>query len=60
VAWGAGGGTAGIVRKISSIAEKPLGKAIYVENIEGGLSATGVMDVMKARPDGYNLASLNV
>ena len=58
VAWGAGGGTDGIVRKISNIAEKALGKAIYVENIEGGLSATGVMDVMKARPDGYNLASL--
>ncbi len=58
VAWGAGGGTDGIVRKISSIAEKALPKSIYVENIEGGLSATGVMDVMKARPDGYNLISL--
>lgn len=33
-------------------------KAIYVENVEGGLSATGVMDIMKARPDGYNLGSL--
>jgi len=58
VAWGAGGGTDGIVRKISSIAEKALTKSIYVENIEGGLSATGVMAVMKARPDGYNLISL--
>ncbi len=58
VAWGAGGGTDGIVRKISSIAEKALPKSIYVENIEGGLSATGVMDVMKSRPDGYNLISM--
>ena len=58
VAWGAGGGTDGIVRKISSVAEKALPKSIYVENVEGGLSATGVMEVMKARPDGYNLISL--
>lgn len=58
VAWGAGGGTDGIVRKISNIAEKSLPKSIYVENIEGGLSATGVMEIMKARPDGYNLGSL--
>ncbi len=58
VAWGAGGGTDGIVRKISSIAEKSLPKGIFVENIEGGLSATGVMEVVKARPDGYTLGSL--
>jgi tripartite-type tricarboxylate transporter receptor subunit TctC len=58
VPWGAGGGTDGIVRKISNIAEQALPKAIYVENVEGGLSATGVMDIMKSRPDGYNLGSL--
>jgi tripartite-type tricarboxylate transporter receptor subunit TctC len=58
VAWGAGGGTDGIVRKISSLAEKSLPKGIYVENIEGGLSATGVTEVIKARPDGYTLGSL--
>lgn len=58
VPWGAGGGTDGIVRKVSSFAEKALPKSVYVENIEGGLSATGVMEIMKSRPDGYNLASL--
>jgi len=58
VAWGAGGGTDGIVRKISNVAEQALPKSIYVENIEGGLSATGVMEIMKGRPDGYNLGSL--
>ncbi len=58
VPWGAGGGTDGIVRKMSSIAEKTLPVSIFVENIEGGVSATGVMDVMKSAPDGYNLAAL--
>ena len=58
VPWGAGGGTDGIVRKISTIAEKELGGTIYVENIEGGISATGVMQAMSARPDGYTIASL--
>ncbi|MPZ10625.1 MAG: tripartite tricarboxylate transporter substrate binding protein [Kiloniellaceae bacterium] len=58
VPWGAGGGTDGIVRKVSTIAEKELGGTIYVENIEGGISATGVMQAMSARPDGYTIASL--
>ena len=57
--WGAGGGTDGIIRKISSIAEKKLGNAsIYVENIEGGISATGVAQLMKAKPDGYTIGVL--
>src|SRR3546814_6082424 len=37
VPWGAGGGTDGIVRKVSTLAEKELGGTIYVENIEGGV-----------------------
>ena len=58
VPWGAGGGTDGIVRKVSTIAEKDLGTSIYVENIEGGMSATGITEVMKSRPDGYTLGAL--
>lgn len=58
VPWGAGGGTDAIVRKISTIAEKELGGTIYVENIEGGISATGIMEVMTSRPDGYTLGAL--
>ena len=58
IPWGAGGGTDGIVRKLSTIAEKELGTSIYAENIEGGVSATGVLEVMKARPDGYTIGSL--
>lgn len=58
VPWGAGGGTDGIVRKLTSIAEKNIGASMYVENIEGGISATGVSQVMNARPDGYTIGAL--
>ncbi|WP_163268889.1 Bug family tripartite tricarboxylate transporter substrate binding protein [Chelativorans alearense] len=58
VPWGAGGGTDGIVRKLTSIAEKNLGTSMYVENIEGGISATGISQVMSARPDGYTIGAL--
>ena len=58
IPWGAGGGTDGIVRKLSVIAEKELGGTIYAENIEGGISAIGVMDLMSAKADGYTIGSL--
>jgi tripartite-type tricarboxylate transporter receptor subunit TctC len=58
VPWGAGGGTDGIVRKLGTIAEKKIGRSIYVENIEGGISATGIIQVMKAQPTGYTLGAL--
>ncbi|ETX12431.1 ABC transporter substrate-binding protein [Marinomonas ushuaiensis DSM 15871] len=58
IPWGAGGGTDGIVRKLSIIAEKELGGTIYAENIEGGISAIGVMDLMSAKADGYTIGSL--
>lgn len=58
IPWGAGGGTDGIVRKLGTLAEKNIGKSIYVENIEGGISATGILQVMKAQPNGYTLGSL--
>lgn len=58
VPWGAGGGTDGIVRKITDIAEESLPVSTYVENIEGGMSATGLMQLMKARPDGHTLGAL--
>jgi len=56
--WGAGGGTDAITRKISQIAEKSLPVSIYVENMEGGMSGTGVYTVMQSKPDGYTLGTL--
>lgn len=58
VPWGAGGGTDGIVRKVTTLAEDALGGTIYVENIEGGNSATGVGQVMSAKAEGYTLGAL--
>jgi len=56
--WGAGGGTDAITRKISQIAEKALPVSIYVENLEGGMSGTGVYSVMQSKPDGSTLGTL--
>lgn len=58
VPWGAGGGTDGIVRKISNLAEGSLDGTIYVENIEGGMSANGLVQTLGARSDGYTLVAL--
>jgi len=58
VPWGAGGGTDGIVRKLTTLAEKNIGGSMYVENIEGGISATGISQLMQARPDGYTIGAL--
>ncbi|WP_043530326.1 Bug family tripartite tricarboxylate transporter substrate binding protein [Litchfieldella xinjiangensis] len=58
VPWGAGGGTDAIVRKITNIAETSLPVSTYVENIEGGMSATGLLQLIKARPDGHTLGAL--
>jgi len=56
--WGAGGGTDAITRKISQIAEKSLPVSIYVENMDGGMSGTGVYAVMQSRLDGTTLGTL--
>lgn len=58
VPWGAGGGTDGIVRKITTLAEDALGGTMYVENVEGGASATGIMEVMNADADGHTVGAL--
>ena len=58
VPWGAGGGADAIVRKIMSIAEDELPTAIFVENVEGGLTSIGINRVMSARPDGYTVGAL--
>ncbi|WP_417808773.1 Bug family tripartite tricarboxylate transporter substrate binding protein [Thioclava sp.] len=58
VPWPAGGGADAISRKISNIAEKELPKSIYVENIAGAVTATGLIQMTSARPDGYTLGVL--
>ena len=54
----AGGGTDAIVRKITNIAEDSLPVSMYVENVAGGMTATGLLQLMSARPDGYTIAAI--
>lgn len=56
VPWPAGGGADAISRKIGNIAEQELPKSIYVENIGGAVTATGLMQMTNARPDGHTVA----
>ncbi|MEO9655970.1 Bug family tripartite tricarboxylate transporter substrate binding protein [Marinomonas sp.] len=58
VPWPAGGGADAISRKISNIAEQQLPKSIYVENIGGAVTATGLMQMTRARPDGHTVGVL--
>ncbi|PJE36269.1 tripartite tricarboxylate transporter substrate binding protein [Pseudooceanicola lipolyticus] len=58
VPWPAGGGADAISRKISNIAEQELPKSIYVENIAGAVTATGLIQMTNARPDGHTVGVL--
>jgi tripartite-type tricarboxylate transporter receptor subunit TctC len=58
VPWPAGGGADAISRKISNIAERELPKSIYVENIAGAVTATGLVQMSNSRPDGYTVGVL--
>nr|WP_306268679.1 tripartite tricarboxylate transporter substrate binding protein [Pararhizobium sp. IMCC3301] len=58
VPWGAGGGADGIVRKIMSIAEGELPQSIFVENLDGGVTAIGINRLMNSPADGYTVGAL--
>lgn len=58
VPWPAGGGVDGISRKLNSIAEQDIDKSIFVENIGGAVTATGLMQMTKSRPDGQTIGAL--
>ncbi len=58
VPWPAGGGADAISRKISNIAQKEFSKSIYVENISGAITASGLMQMTKSRPDGHTIGVL--
>lgn len=53
VPFAAGGGTDAVARKLSSIAEKELGKPIIIMNRTGGAGAVGMTFGAKSRKDGY-------
>jgi tripartite-type tricarboxylate transporter receptor subunit TctC len=59
VSSGAGGGTDAICRKVSQLAEKELGVAIYFVNKPGADDAVGPNLLMGAKADGYTIGNLN-
>lgn len=58
VPWPAGGGADAISRKLGSIAEQEMPVSIYVENIAGAVTASGLMQMTRARPDGHTIGVL--
>lgn len=59
VSSGAGGGTDAISRKVSQLAEKELGVAIYFVNKPGADDAVGPNLLMGAKANGYTIGNLN-
>jgi tripartite-type tricarboxylate transporter receptor subunit TctC len=55
VPFAAGGGTDILARAFQAPFEKALKMKVIVENIAGGSTKLGVMEAMKAKPDGYTL-----
>ncbi|MEO9901555.1 MAG: hypothetical protein ABJF28_12235, partial [Nisaea sp.] len=58
VPWPAGGGADAISRKLGNIAEQQMPVSIYVENIAGAVTASGLMQMTRARPDGHTIGVL--
>ncbi|WP_417546681.1 Bug family tripartite tricarboxylate transporter substrate binding protein [Marinobacter sp.] len=58
VPWPAGGGADAISRKLGNIAEQKMPVSIYVENIAGAVTASGLMQMTRARPDGHTIGVL--
>lgn len=58
VPWPAGGGADAISRKLGSIAEQKMPVSIYIENIAGAVTASGLMQMSRARPDGHTIGVL--
>lgn len=55
VQWGAGGGTDSLMRPLSALAEKSLGKSIVIQNMTGATGSVATQYVHDAAADGYNL-----
>ncbi|ABV34012.1 tripartite tricarboxylate transporter substrate binding protein [Pseudothermotoga lettingae] len=59
VPWSAGGATDVLFRAVASVFPKYAnGQPLVINNIPGAGAVTGVMEFLKAKPDGYTLFSL--
>jgi tripartite-type tricarboxylate transporter receptor subunit TctC len=59
VMWPAGGGADTATRTLLKFLEPELGQKVVVRNIVGGGGSIGYMASKQARPDGYNLITIN-
>ncbi len=55
VPWGAGGGTDSLMRPLSVLAEKKLGRSIVIRNMTGAAGTVAAQYVYDAAADGYHL-----
>ena len=55
VPYKAGGGTDSIARGFVSAFSKAAGADVVITNVNGGAGSKGIIQVMKSKPDGYNL-----
>lgn len=55
IQWGAGGTTDRVSRRITPLAERPLGQRIVLSNMTGATGAVGMQYVFDQRADGYTL-----
>lgn len=55
VPYGAGGGTDAFARVLSEHIAKKLGQPLIIENKPGAAATLGVLQMTRAKPDGYNL-----
>lgn len=55
IAWGAGGGTDNVARRLQAGAEKVLGKSIIMSNKPGGAGILATQYVYDQKADGYTL-----
>ncbi len=53
--YGAGGGNDVFLRLFQPTFDKVLGQRMLIENIGGGSTKVGTMELIKAKPDGYTL-----
>ncbi len=58
VPWRAGGGTDAAMRGFAQYFEEHLAVPVITENIPGGLSSVGLLNVKRAPPDGYTIGTM--
>jgi tripartite-type tricarboxylate transporter receptor subunit TctC len=59
IPWSTGGASDVLARAFQPTFERELGQKLLIENIPGGSTKVGTMELIKAKPDGYTLLFSN-